>query len=232
MELALAPLLSSLFIILREGFEALLIIMLIFSYVEKVKQPEKNKYVWYGIGAGILGSSVVAIAFSSISFLTHDHEEIFEGLTLIVASSVMVWVAFWCHNAQSHFKSGMIETLTFGTSLALSFTVFFAILREGFEVILFYAGLFSSSIADQLSIIIGAIAGMSILIFVYIFMDKFVKLISTDKFFKYSKYGFALLAVYFFYNGIGELAEAAEALNTSSVDYIDEASPIYVGPIH
>ena len=51
MSLALTPFFSSFFILLREGFEAMLIAVLVFMYLDKVKAREKRPAVFWGIAA-------------------------------------------------------------------------------------------------------------------------------------------------------------------------------------
>ena len=209
----IAPFISSLIIILREGFEAMLIVTLIFAYLKKFDSMDKARFVWAGIAAGIVGSLAIALCFSYIAGLTHAHEEIFEGVTMLLAAGMITYVAFWCHGAQSHFDADIVKTLTFGTSLALSATVCLAILREGFEVVIFYAGLFASNIADQLSIVAGAVAGLGLLVGLWFAMDKVTAKIPTYQFFQYSKYFLGALAIYFAINGFHELVEGLESIH-------------------
>ena len=49
MENSLTPFLSSFFILLREGFEAMLIAVLVFMYLDKVKANNKRPAVFWGI---------------------------------------------------------------------------------------------------------------------------------------------------------------------------------------
>ena len=72
---ALAPFFSSFFILLREGFEAMLIAVLVFLYLDKVKAREKRPAVFWGITAGIVASMFVALGFKKIAGITHAHEE-------------------------------------------------------------------------------------------------------------------------------------------------------------
>ncbi len=70
----LVPLAGSFFIILREGFEALLIVSLVFAYLEKLNEYSKAKYVWLGILTGVVASIAIALGFNYIATLTHEHE--------------------------------------------------------------------------------------------------------------------------------------------------------------
>ena len=210
MSLSLAPFMGSLFIILREGFEAMLIAMLIFTYVREYGAQEKLKYVWSGIGVGIALSFAIAAGFANLAWLTHDHEELFEGVTMLVAAGVLGYVAFWCHGAAAHLEDSVKKAMATGTALALAGAVCLAILREGFEIVLFYAALYSSDIADSTSIIMGGLVGLLLLGGVYYGMDKAVSKFPTKKFFQVSKFLLIGLALYFAYGGVSELIEVLE----------------------
>lgn len=208
--MSIAPFMGSFFIILREGFEAMLIAMLIFTYLEKLNAQDKKRYVWQGIGYGVLASIIIAIGFTFISSLTHAHEELFEGVTMLIAAGVLAYVAFWCHTAKQHVEGAIKTAITTGTAITLSLAVFFAILREGFEIVLFYAGLFASPIAETYSIWFGGVAGAIALGVIYILMKKGIAQINVGTFFTISKWLLGALAVYFAYNGVHELLELME----------------------
>jgi len=205
--MSIAPFLGSFFIILREGFESILIAMLIFTYLEKLNAQDKKQYVWQGIGYGVLASIVIAILFTFVTSLTHAHEELFEGVTMLIAAGVLAYVAFWCHNAKQHVEGHVKHAISQGTAIALSLAVFFAILREGFEIVLFYAGLFASPIAETYSIWLGGIVGAGVLVLIYMLMKKGIARINVGTFFTISKWLLGALAVYFAYNGAYELIE-------------------------
>ena len=85
MESAVTPFLSSLFILLREGFEAMLIAILVFMYLDKVQARDKRPAVVWGIIAGIVASLFIALGFKKIVGLTSAHEELFEDGVMIIA---------------------------------------------------------------------------------------------------------------------------------------------------
>tara|TARA_E500000331_G_scaffold45010_1_gene37773 strand:+ start:453 stop:725 length:273 start_codon:yes stop_codon:yes gene_type:complete len=57
---------------LREGFEAMLIAMLVFMYLDKVKARHKRPAVFWGMGAGVLVSLLIAVGFKQIVGLTQE----------------------------------------------------------------------------------------------------------------------------------------------------------------
>ncbi len=212
MEQLIAPFFSSFFILLREGFEAMLIATLVFVYLDKVKAREKRPAVFWGIVAGVIASLFVALSFKKIAGLTHAHEELFEGVTMLVAAGMLTYVAFFCHSAKQHVEGKIDKAVETGNSFILSLTVFFAILREGFEVVLFYGALISSGIYNTVPVFVGAIVGLIALVVVYFGLNKITKIIPVGMFFRASSFLLFALAIYFAVYGTLELVEVAEEL--------------------
>jgi len=212
METTVTPFLSSFFILLREGFEAMLIAILVFMYLDKVKANDKRPAVLWGIIAGIIASMFVALGIKKIAGITHTHAELFEGGVMIVAAGMLAYVAFFCHHAKQHVEGKVDKAVANGSSFILSFTVFLAILREGFEIVLFYTALIGSGIYNTVPVFSGALVGTIALIGVYFGLNKITKLIPIGMFFRASSILLAVLALYFAYEGIHEFSEGIEGL--------------------
>ena len=212
METTITPFLSSFFILLREGFEAMLIAVLVFMYLDKVKANDKRPAVLWGIIAGIIASMFVALGIKKIAGITHAHEELFEGGVMIVAAGMLAYVAFFCHHAKQHVEGKVDKAVATGSSFILSFTVFLAILREGFEIVLFYTALIGSGIYNTVPVFSGALVGAIALVGVYFGLNKITKLISVGMFFRASSILLAVLALYFAYEGVHEFSEGIEEL--------------------
>ena len=212
MENSLTPFLSSFFILLREGFEAMLIAVLVFMYLDKVKARNKRPAVFWGIAAGIVASMFVALGFKKIAGITHAHEELFEGGVMLVAACMLTYVAFFCHHAKQHVEGKVDQAIATGSPFILSFTVFLAILREGFEIVLFYTALIGSGMYNTIPVFVGASVGALALIGVYFGLNKITKIIPVGMFFRASSILLFALAIYFAYEGIHELREGIEEL--------------------
>ena len=212
MEVSLTSFASSFFILLREGFEAMLIAVLVFIYLDKVKARNKRPAVFWGIAAGIVASMFVALGFKKIAGITHAHEELFEGGVMLVAACLLTYVAFFCHHAKQHVEGKVDQAIATGNSFILSFTVFLAILREGFEIVLFYAALIGSGMYNTIPVFVGATAGALALIGVYFGLNKITKIVPIGMFFRASSILLFVLAIYFAYEGIYELREGFEEL--------------------
>ena len=212
METTITPFLSSFFILLREGFEAMLIAVLVFMYLDKVKANNKRPAVIWGIIAGIIASMFVALGIKKIAGITHAHEELFEGGVMIVAAGMLAYVAFFCHHAKQHVEGKVDKAVATGSSFILSFTVFLAILREGFEIVLFYTALIGSGIYNTVPVFSGALVGAIALVGVYFGLNKITKFIPVGTFFRVSSILLAVLALYFAYEGVHEFSEGIEEL--------------------
>ena len=212
METTITPFLSSFFILLREGFEAMLIAVLVFMYLDKVKANDKRPAVLWGIIAGIIASMFVVLGIKKIAGITHAHEELFEGGVMIIAAGMLAYVAFFCHHAKQHVEGKVDKAVATGSSFILSFTVFLAILREGFEIVLFYTALIGSGIYNTVPVFSGALVGTIALVGVYFGLNKITKLIPVGTFFRASSILLAVLALYFAYEGVHEFSEGIEEL--------------------
>ena len=108
---SLAPYLSSFFILFREGFEALLIAILVFTYLDKVNARHQRPAVMWGLVAGVVASLILALAVKQIAAITHAHEEIFEGSVMLIASGMLAYVAYFSHNAKNMLKEKSTKLL-------------------------------------------------------------------------------------------------------------------------
>ena len=189
----------------------MLIAMLVFMYLDKVKARHKRPAVFWGMGAGVLVSLLIAVGFKQIVGLTGAHEELFGGVMLI-AAGMLTYVAFFCHTAKKELENKVDEAITSGKTFALSFTVFLAIVREGFEIVLFYAALFSTGVYNTVPAIIGAVGGLLALIVIYFGMGKITKIIPIGTFFRVSSVLLFAIAIYFAFEGVHEIREGLEAL--------------------
>ena len=200
----LTPYLSSFFILFREGFEALLISILVFTYLDKMNARHHRPAVMWGLVAGVVVSLLTALAVKKIAAVTHAHEELFEGSVMLIASGMLAYVAYFSHNAKKNVEGKVDKAISTGNPFFLSLTVFFAIIREGFEIVLFYAALFTSTIYSTVPVIAGALTGTLALVFVYFGLNKITKIMPMGTFFRVSSILLLLLSIYFGYEGAKE----------------------------
>ena len=194
----MTPLLSSAFVIFREGFETWLIVVLALATTSG--NSAQTRAVWLSIIVGflatlLLGASTIAWLGSGVNL------ERFEALIAILTGALLAWVAWFCHGAAQHVKD-----LPKTSVLALGTAAFFIIFREGIEVLMFLTGIYVKD--PNLSLIgLGILVGLVILVIAIKAADHQIKKLPVRKIFFYSRWLFSILAVYFLYTGIHELLE-------------------------
>ncbi len=170
-----AVMIASLFIILREGIEAMIVFAAILAYLVKMGRPDMQKTVVKGGIFAIIASFIMAFVLNLLAEGNGQNQEITEGAVMLVAVAVLFYVSnFMMSKADAaawmgYLKGKIDATITKGSLFALAFTAFLAVFREGAEVILFYQALLMSA-KDSLPVWAGFGMGCVLLIFVYIFI--------------------------------------------------------------
>jgi len=206
---------SSFFILLREGLEALLIIAALTAFLVRTKRKDGLRYIHFGwVSALILGfftwwASISIIDISGVS------REITEGVAAIVATIVLLYVGFWMHDKTSAEKwkkfidDNMHKALTSGTLWTLSGLSFIAVYREAFETILFYQALWAQAGATgQDMALSGFISAAAVLAVLGWLIMRYSIRLPLRQFFAVTGGLMFVLAIIFAGKGIAALQEA------------------------
>jgi len=157
--------LPSFLLALREGLEAALIIGIVLGTLKKIRHPEFNKAVWFGVISAAIVSllSAVGINVAGASF-EGKAEEIFEGVTMLLAAAVLTWMIFWmqrqAHNLKTELEFDVRQAVTQNSGRALFALAFFAVVREGIELALFLTAVRMATTNQQT--ITGALLGLGV----------------------------------------------------------------------
>ena len=127
---------------LREGVEAALIVSIVLAYLAKTGNQRHFGRIWAGTGAAVLLSVIVGvILWITVRGFEAPAEQLFEGLTMLLAAAVVTWMLFWMRRTSANIKgelhAGIDRALTDGGVWALSLLAFAAVIREGIETSLF-----------------------------------------------------------------------------------------------
>ena len=194
----MTPLLSSAFVMFREGFEVWLIMVLALASTNGNLQQQKS--IW--ISAVAAFAATILLGSATAAWLgNHANLERFEALIAIITGVILAWVAWFCHGATQHVKD-----LPKHSAWALGITAFFIIFREGVEVVLFLTGIYADYPNAGL-IGLGSLVGLVILVIAIKVANYQIKKLPVKQIFLYSRWLFTALAVYFLYSGIHELME-------------------------
>ena len=144
---------------LREGFEASLVVGIVLAWLNKVGQNQLNRWVYQGIGGGIVASVLVGLLLAGIlqgvtsyqSPYTPIIKECLATLFGIIAVAMLSWMLIWMtqqgKNLKGDVEQGIAAALqgNNGAGKGVFLLVFIAVLREGFETVLFIVAKFENS---------------------------------------------------------------------------------------
>ena len=214
-----ASVVASLLILLREGFEAILIVGAIIAYLRKSGNESNLPTVYKGSFIGILASVVMAlilIGLTKFGFESGQGQEVVEGVTMFIAVAVLFYTSNWMiskaeSKSWSEYLKGKIQTSVDKRSMfSLAFTCFLAVFREGAEVILFYQAMFAGS--DGNGTVSAVLLGMAIAVVLLVFVYKAIILTGKKLPLKPFFYGTSILmfvmVVAFVGGGISEFVDA------------------------
>ncbi|MDQ5819774.1 MAG: FTR1 family protein [Actinomycetota bacterium] len=197
--------------LLREGFEATLLIAIVLAYLVKIGHKEDFRQVWYGVGAAVAVSLIAAGAlFVTAGELKGRAEYIFEGTAMWVAVGFLTYMVLWMRRqsrtvAQS-IRRGVDIAIEKGSQLALVSLVFVMVLREGVETGLFIFGITQTS--TPLQVAIGAVLGIAAAVALGYLVYAGGKWINLGAFFKVTGVLLILVAAGLLAHGVAEFQEA------------------------
>lgn len=166
--------LSTFLIGLREGLEAALIVAILVAYLVKLDRRDLLPRLWIGVGLAVAASLGVAIALQLTQQSLSDYaQEVFAGLTSLLAVALITWMVFWMARHARQLRShlhGQMDKAMAGGAFTLAAIAFLAVIREGLETALFlWAGATSSggSGGDWFGAVLGLVAAAALGFVVY-----------------------------------------------------------------
>lgn len=209
---ATAAFFGSLTILLREGVEALLVVVGMIAFLRKAERKDLLPYVHAGwVGALVAGGLTWFVATYLVS-ITGANREVTEGLSSLFAAVVLLSVGIWMHQKsvagqwQSYLHQRLSSALSKKSVLFLFGLSFIAVYREVFESILFYAAMWGQG--NDGAILAGLGAGSASLALVALLLLAFSAKLPIGKFFSFSSALVAVLAVVLTGKGVAGLQEA------------------------
>ncbi len=212
-------------ILIREGFEALLVVAAVIAYLVKSGNERFTRWIYLGVVAGLAGSGLVAVLFTFLFGGSGPVQEISEGVCALIATLMLLWTSNWMLNkssveawnnyirnkteaavagAQSKVESG--QRLGLGMIASLAMLSFLAVFREGAETVIFYESIYSMS-QDAHGMWVGGLAAAAVLIVIFLILRFTSVKIPIGPFFLVTSIVMAALVVIFAGGGIHALIE-------------------------
>lgn len=220
----MAIMLQSMFLILREGFEAILIITALIAFVRKSQAGQKLvKNIYIGVGLGIIASFITAVIIEIVLKNTSFSKEVLEGSTVLLAAAVLFYVSHWlisntqAQKWQKFISSQLKSAMSNSNQMAIVSVGFLSVYREGFETMLFYKALYTSLPNSGNMLGIGFVAGCAALAVMTILFYKFSVKIPIREFFIVTSIFLYYMVISFVGKGLHEFQEA-NIISTTSIN--------------
>ena len=201
----------SLVIGVREGIEAALVIGIILGYLVKIQRGGLKRYVYSGTIAAFLVSAGVAGALIALTWEFQGvAQQLFEGITMLVAVAVLTSMVLWMIQAARSIKVHVQERIdavlrqseVFGLAL-LSFVI---VLREGVETALFVFG--AGALTSPFEAVLGVGLGLLIAGVIGVGIIRVSWRLNLRRFFQVTGVFLVIVAAGLFSNAVLELREA------------------------
>ena len=200
--------LSALVIAMREGIEMALVVGILLAYLAQVGARAAQRWVWLGVGAAVL----VSIGFLGVlnalnAEFEGQTEQLFEGVTMVLAATFLTWMIFWMLRNARHLKGELQRSVQAvldrgGMAWGIFLLAFFAVVREGVELALL---LFAAPGEGKL---LGSVIGLSVAVGVGVLIYAFGRRIDLRTFFTVTTIILVLFAAGLVAHAAHEFAEA------------------------
>ena len=209
--MATVGIIPSLIIGVREGIEAALVIGIILGYLVKIGRLALKRHVYAGtIVAFFASAGVAAVLFTATVEFQGFGEQIFEGVTMLVAVAVLTSMVLWMMKAarsikvhvQERIEAVLKQSAVFGLTL-LSFVVVF---REGVETALFMFG--AGALTSPFEAILGVGLGLLIAGIIGVGIVRVSWRLNLRRFFQVTGIFLVVVAAGLFANAVHELQDA------------------------
>lgn len=198
---------AGLLITFREGLEAFLVVGIVLSYLSRAGLKRYNRWVYLGVALGLLSAFGLGFLFQLYySGFESKMGELYlkmgiMGFAVVVLTYMMVWMARNSRNIKGDVERAVESVITTGNVLGIAFLAYLAILREGFETVLFLGAIFGDEMAAP--VFYGGALGLSLSLVVTIAFFKGMRTVPLRMFFKFTGVLILLIAAGLLTNMVG-----------------------------
>ncbi|HVN63152.1 MAG TPA: FTR1 family protein [Candidatus Binataceae bacterium] len=223
-------------ILLREGTEAMLVVVALGAATREAGDRRGVRDVYAGAIAAVIASIGLAVAVNYV--ISDDASDTLEGIFQLLAAGTLFYVSSWLTSksqAESwnkfivgKFKSAQQSA---APAAALALTAFLAVIREGAETIVFFQALVSgaSAGAERHAVAAGIAAATVTLAVAFVIVNRAASRIPFGLFFKATSVLLYAMAVIFVGQGVASLQEA-DRIGATFLDHVPTIAALGVFP--
>jgi high-affinity iron transporter len=158
--------LTALLIMLREGFEAALVVAIVYAYIRRIDRPELTVPMWQGVAAAAaLSVGVGIVVHLTVESLEGNARLLAFAAVSMLAVVVLTWMIFWmrsqAHRIRGELQGSVDQATAAGgdVRLAVMTVAFLAVAREGLEAALFLIA--AATTEDGWAVLVGGLLGLA-----------------------------------------------------------------------
>jgi high-affinity iron transporter len=220
--------LQSFIILFRETIEVALVIGIVLGYLVRTGQREYRKSVYLGLAAGVTASVLGAFGFQLLAGgFSGRAEEIFEGITMLAGAILLTTLIVWIMRKSTktaELEQKVTNSIEGTRKAGLFLLIFFAVLREGIESVIFLS---AARFASGQTNLLGAGLGLAAAVVLGLLLFRGSLRVNLRSFFTATNILLILFAAGLVAGGVHELQEAG--LIPISVEHVWDINPSLVG---
>ena len=231
-------------ITLREGVEAALVVGIVLACLSKANRTELNKWVYAGVAAGIAGSVLIGVFFgitlSRVQYAAPELQSVvkpflgvtFGSVAVVMLSWMLIWMTQQARSLKGNVEGSLQDALadSEGANISIFSLVCIAVLREGFETVLFLFSNLQQSAAG----VLGAAGGLLGAFAIGVGLFRFGVKINLKLFFQTMGVFLLLIVaglVVSVFKNLDAAFTAVSLLNQSNVDLCISTESCILGPL-
>jgi high-affinity iron transporter len=201
-------------ILLREGLEAILVVVALAAGVKQMGQGRRVREIYLGAALAVLASLILAWGVDQL--ISDNTTDTMDGVFQLIAAGTLFYVSSWLTSKTQADRwhdflfSSLKESGRRALPFAMGLTAFLAVLREGAETIVFFQALLAGASGglEQHAIWFGMAGAAVALLVIFFTLEKFLVRIPLRAFFRTTSVLLYALAIVFVGQGIASLQEA------------------------
>jgi high-affinity iron transporter len=158
---------TALLIMVREGFEAALVVAIVYAYIRRIGRPDLVGAMVQGmLGAALLSLVAGVVIHLTLENLVGARRLLAFAVVSVLAVVVLTWMIFWMRRQARRIKGELHQqvddALARGGNVrfAIMAVAFLAVAREGLEAALFLIA--AATAEDGMAVLIGGLVGLAV----------------------------------------------------------------------